>query len=147
MKKVPLFFVIVCLNIFCNVQAQQPPGLPSKEERMKHVAEKIEKEITLTNSQKEKIKSAYMDFFTKMDELRSKDKNNMPPPPPLPPPGSKEKVDQLSNKRDEQIKQILSAAQYQKYQQLEKTLVPFELAKKLAGQLLVENKCILDLNR
>ena len=124
MKKAPIFFVILCLNIFCIVQAQQPPGPPSKEVRMKHVAERIEKEITLTSSQKEKIKSAYMDFFTKMDELRAIDKNNMPPPPPPPPPGSKEKVDQLSNKRDEQIKQILSAAQYQKYQQLEKTLHP-----------------------
>ena len=124
MKKAPIFFVIVCLNLFNCLPAQQPPGPPSKEERMKHVTEKIEKEMTLTAMQKENITSAYMDFFTKMDELRTKDKNNQPPPPPPPPPGSKEKVDQFSNKRDEQIKQILSAAQYQKYQQLEKTLHP-----------------------
>ncbi len=101
-----------------------PPKPPTKEERLKHVSEKIEKELTLSASQKEKIRNAYGDFFDEMEKLRSKEgKKEMPPPPP-PPPVKKEDADRLSKVRDAKIKAVLSAAQYQKYQSIEQTLRP-----------------------
>jgi hypothetical protein len=47
----------------------------------------------------------------------------MPPPPP-PPPADKEAVDKLVNARDAQVKAVLTAAQFQKYAELEKTMRP-----------------------
>ena len=116
---VPLMLVLLA-----NAQPQQPPVPPNAAERLQHVSEKIEKEITLTAVQKEKVKTAYKQFFEKIDALRGKGKIVAPPPPPPPPPGEKEAIDKLSKVRDEQIRQALSAAQYKKYQEIENTLRP-----------------------
>ena len=79
---------------------------------------------SLSPEQKEKVKTAYKQFFEKIDALRGKGKIVAPPPPPPPPPGEKEAIDKLSKVRDEQIRQALSAAQYKKYQEIENTLRP-----------------------
>ena len=113
----------VLLFTFSCLQAQDPKGPPKKEERIKRINEKIEKEIQLTNMQKTTISAAFNDFFNAMDKLREKNHPAAPPPPP-PPPGNKAEVEKLSKKRDDQIKQVLSAAQFKKYQELEKTLRP-----------------------
>src|SRR4051812_49073905 len=99
----------------------QPPKPPSNEERLKHVSEKISKEITLSAAQKAKVEAAYKDFFVEMDKLRKNNKGGrpeMPPPPPPPPPGRKEDVDKLSKARDARIKAALSEAQFRKYSEL-----------------------------
>ncbi len=119
-----LLSVLLMLELAANAQPQQPPAPPGAAERLKHVSEKIEKEITLTAVQKEKVKTAYKQFFDNMDQLRGKGKITSPPPPPPPPPGEKEAIDKLSKARDEQIRLALSAAQYKKYQEIEKTLHP-----------------------
>ena len=76
---VPLMLVLAA-----NAQPQQPPAPPSAAERLKHVSEKIEKEITLSAVQKEKVKTAYKQFFDNMDQLRGKGKITAPPlPPPM----------------------------------------------------------------
>ncbi len=82
--------------------------------------------MTLTATQKEKVKAAYKDFFSSMDDLREKGKKNgtPPPPPPPPPPGTREEMEKISKVRDEQIKMALNAAQFKKYQEIEKTLHP-----------------------
>ncbi len=89
MKKI-FFALLLCIAIYMPLtytHAQPPPPgkPPAPEERLKHVSEKIEKEITLSPAQKEKIKMAYKDFFTSIEQLRNKKKDN-PAPPPLPPP-------------------------------------------------------------
>jgi hypothetical protein len=48
----------------------QPPKPPSDAERLKHVSEKINKEITLNPAQKTKVEAAYKDFFADMEKLR-----------------------------------------------------------------------------
>lgn len=102
----------------------QPPKPPSTAERLKHVSEKINKEITLSAAQKAKVEAAYKDFFADIEKLRSKNgKPEMPPPPP-PPPGSKEEMDKLTKTRDAKIKAALTEAQYKKYAEIEKSLRP-----------------------
>lgn len=107
-----------------HAQPQQPPKPPSNEERVKHVSEKINKEITLTATQRAKVESAYKDFFTEIDKLRRKEGKPETPPPPPPPPGKKEDMEKLSKARDAKIKSALTDAQYKKYTEIEQSLRP-----------------------
>ncbi|MES2373245.1 MAG: hypothetical protein V4557_11745 [Bacteroidota bacterium] len=123
MKRKFLFLFSNAMFVMLCVMAQ-PPKPPSAAERLKHVSEKISKEITLTPAQKTKIETAYKDFFADMEKMRSKNgKPEMPPPPP-PPPGSKEEMDKLTKVRDAKIKTALTEAQYKKYTEVEKSLRP-----------------------
>ena len=118
-----LFSNLVLIVICLMAQPQQPPKPPSPEERLKHVSEKISKEITLSAAQKTKVETAYKDFFAEIDKLRNKNGKKEPPPPP-PPPVSKEDADKLSSLRDAKIKAALSADQYKKYAAMEQSLRP-----------------------
>lgn len=123
MKKNFIFLFSTSMLLALCVMAQ-PPQPPSAAERLKHVSEKISKEITLTPAQKTKVEAAYKDFFADIEKLRSKNgKPDMPPPPP-PPPGSKEEMDKLTKARDAKIKAALTDAQYKKYTDVEKSLRP-----------------------
>lgn len=122
-KKLLVLFSNAMLLAICVTA--QPPKPPTVEERLKHVSEKINKEITLTAPQKAKVEAAYKDFFADIEKLRAKNgKTNMPPPPPPPPPGSKEDMDKLTQARDAKIKAALNETQYKKYTEIEKTLHP-----------------------
>lgn len=119
MKMLLMGIPLCCFVFFAQAQ---PPKAPSIEERLAHVSGKLEKEITLTTAQKEKIKSAYQHFFESMEKLRDKnDKYSVPPPPP---PADKAAVEKLSKERDAQIKRVLTAAQFAKYTEIEKTMRP-----------------------
>jgi Spy/CpxP family protein refolding chaperone len=125
MNKKKFVFFSSALLAAAIVTAQPQP--PSNEEKLKHVSEKINKEIALTAAQKTKVEAAYKDFFIEMDKLRKKGKDGkpeQPPPPPPPPPGKKEDVDKLTNARDTKIKAALTAEQYKKYSEIEQTLRP-----------------------
>ena len=123
MKKKLLFLISNVLLLAVCVTAQ-PPKPPGAEERLQHVSEKINKEITLTAAQKAKVSAAYKAFFADIEKLRAKGgkKEDMPPPPP--PPGSKEDMDKLTRARDAKIKAVLNETQYKKYTEIEKTLRP-----------------------
>ncbi|MEN9684885.1 MAG: hypothetical protein RLZZ28_671 [Bacteroidota bacterium] len=121
--KTKLLFSAMLMGLTAFTQPQQPPRPPGTEEKVKHVTEKIEKEISLTAAQKNQIAAAYKDFFSEMDKLRGKE-GKLPPPPPPPPPADKAAVDRLSKARDAKIKASLSQTQYEKYVQLEKSLRP-----------------------
>jgi hypothetical protein len=54
-----------------------------------------------------------------MDKVRKKG----PPPPPMPP-GDKKKLDSLTAIRDAAIKNTLTAGQFIKYKEVEKTMHP-----------------------
>ncbi len=102
-----------------TLKAQQPPppnGPPLPQERLKRTTEHLEKELALKPGQKQKLQAAYKDFFASMEKLRG----DGPPPPP--PPGKKEDVDKLVAARDKKLKSILTAAQFKKYQQIEKDM-------------------------
>jgi hypothetical protein len=117
------FFLLFSIAATVSTMAQ-PPKPPTNEEKLKHVSEKINKEITLTAAQKAKIEAAYKEFFISMDKLRKDGKPEAPPPPPPPPPGKKEDVDKLVKARDAKIKSVLSESQYKKYAEVEKSLRP-----------------------
>ena len=63
--------LLIAITGFCyqsskaqaTVEQPRPPKPPSIEERMKHVDEKLAKEISLTADQKKKVEAAYKDFF------------------------------------------------------------------------------------
>lgn len=125
LKKILPACTIALLATSAHAQPQQPPKPPGNEERLKHVTERINKELTLTAAQKSKVETAYKDFFVEMDKLRSKNGNpSAPPPPPPPPPGKKEDVEKLTKARDAKIKTALSEAQFKKYSEIEKSLRP-----------------------
>lgn len=123
MKKIFIALCIIgCIHTYAQENQQgQPAKPPTPEERLKFVSEKLNKELQLTAAQKEKVTAAYKDFFSEMGKNKFKDKQ---PPPPPPPPVSKEIADKLSAERDAKIKQSLSADQFKKYVELEKTLRP-----------------------
>ena len=97
----------------CMAKAQQPqppagkrPVPPSPEEHSKQVADKLEKDLSLSKEQAQKVSVAYQSFFADMEKVRGKDKPPPPPPPPPPrlSPAQKKKADSLSVIRDEAIK-------------------------------------------
>jgi periplasmic protein CpxP/Spy len=119
MKKQLITAVFVLFVIV--TKAQQPPGPPTIEERLKRTNEVIQKEVQPTAAQKTAIESAFKNFFTAADKLR---KDNPPPPPPPPDPKVKEAMDKIEKERDDKIKQVLTAEQYKKYKEAEKKLHP-----------------------
>jgi hypothetical protein len=103
---------------FAAAQQHRPP---SPEERMKRTREVLDKEVNLTPDQVKKVEMAFADFFKAADQLR---KDNPPPPPPPPDPKVKEKMDQLEALRDEKIRKVLTADQYEKYKAASSKLKP-----------------------
>ena len=108
-----------------TVFAQQGPppqgghqGPPSPQERLNHINQKLNKELSLSAEQQKKVDTAFAAFFAQMDKLRGKN------PPPPPPPVKKEDADRLEKQRDEQIKKVLTPAQYQKFVSIEQSLRP-----------------------
>ena len=90
---------------------------PFSEERMKNLDNKICIPLSLSATQKEIVNKAFADFYTEMDKLRKPQANRQSPP-------DKSKVEPLEKARDGKIKQVLSADQYKKYVELEKSLRP-----------------------
>jgi|GEM_PF-666319 len=130
MKQKRMYVLLGMLLFSTAVMAQegQPggdrPKPPGKEERLKHVSEKMEKELKLTAAQKAKVSDAYKTFFNEMEALRKKEGGPNQPPPPPPPPKDKAAVDKLVKERDAKVKSALNPTQYQQYVELEKTMRP-----------------------
>ncbi|MBV9989160.1 MAG: hypothetical protein JO301_15885 [Chitinophagaceae bacterium] len=126
-RSMQVFVVLLMLGLAGHSQqpaADGPPKPPSPEERLKHVTEKFNHELGLNATQQEKLAAAYKNFFAGMEKLRQKEGKPQPPPPPPPPPADKEAVDKLVKARDAQVKAVLTAAQFEKYTALEKTMRP-----------------------
>ena len=92
---------------------QGRPNPPSAEERMKNVETAIIKPLGLNTTQNDAVTKAYRDFFTDVEALM-KSQNNAAGPP------DRSKIEPYKQKRDDKIKQVLSADQYKKYLELEK---------------------------
>jgi hypothetical protein len=93
---------------------QKPPAI---EERMKILEEKVIAPLSLNNTQKEKVRTAFKKIFTEMDKLRLNQSNPRERP-------DKAKVEPLEKSRDEKVKQVLSTEQFTKYLELEKNSRP-----------------------
>jgi Spy/CpxP family protein refolding chaperone len=96
---------------------QGRPGPPSAEERLKTAETDIIKPLNLNASQNETVINAFKEFYTGMENLMKTQEN---PGVPI----EKSKIEPLETKRDEKIKQVLSADQFKKYQELERASRP-----------------------
>jgi hypothetical protein len=90
-------------------------GLSSEEGKLKLIEEKIIKPLELNSVQADTIKKAFSDFFSEMGKLRTV---NDPNPP------DRSLVEPLEKSRDKRIEKILTAEQFSKYKELEKTTRP-----------------------
>jgi hypothetical protein len=106
-----LFFAV-------TVNAQQPKQPPTIEQRLKRTSDIMQKEVQPNAEQNLVIESAYKDFFVSADKLR---KDNPPPPPD---PKMKASMEKLMKERDEKVKKVLTASQYEKYMEAAKKLQP-----------------------
>ncbi|HQR94022.1 MAG: hypothetical protein B7Y15_11860 [Bacteroidetes bacterium 24-39-8] len=120
-------FVTIVLLLLAFQGNGQPPGgprPPKPEEQLKMATEKMNKELKLNASQQQKVKAAYGDFFKEMEKMHQK--NHPPQDGPPPPPTEAEKAarKKLAASRDAKVKAALTADQFKKYQELEKTMQP-----------------------
>src|SRR5689334_7452770 len=76
MKKL-LLAGIILLGAF-SMFAQQPPKPPVPEERWKHDSKSITDNAGLTVEKVQKLKPAFMQFYTEMDALMEKQKGERP---------------------------------------------------------------------
>ena len=84
---------------------------------MKSTEANVIKPLGLSASQNEVVTKAYKEFYTGMEALMKSQGNASGPP-------DKAKVEPLRQKRDDKIKQALTADQYKKYQNLERANHP-----------------------
>jgi len=118
MKKILTTLVLASLIVIVRAQ---PPKPPTPEERLKRTSELIQKEVQPTANQQKVIEEVFKIFFTAADKVR---KDNPAPPPPPPDPAVKAAMDKLVKERDEAIKKVLTADQYEKYKETAKKLQP-----------------------
>ncbi len=123
MKKKYLAIAITMMLASATIAQPQPPQKPpSPEEHLKHVSERLDKELQLNADQKKNVLDAYKDFFSAMEKVKA---DNPPPPPPPPPPlAVKEKFDSILKERDAKIKAVLNEEQFKKFQTMEQHMKP-----------------------
>ncbi len=134
MKKKITGVFIAALFIAVAATAQKPdenaPGRkPGPEERLKHVTEKLQKDLSLTADQQQKVTAAFKEFFDAMQKQMPKPDEAQAPPPPPPPPANKDAVKKLAEARDAKIKTVLTADQFAKYVEIEKQMRPGQPGK------------------
>jgi len=121
MKKMMIAAACMLFALVVNAQQPAPPRHPSLEERLKRTNEVLQKEVQPTATQLAVIESAFKTFFAAADKVQ---KENPPPPPPPQDPKIKATITKLAAERDESIKKILTAAQFEKYVAAEKKMRP-----------------------
>ncbi|HLO83100.1 MAG TPA: hypothetical protein VK166_19190 [Chitinophagaceae bacterium] len=109
-------FMVMALFMLVGyvIQAQDRPGPPSMEERMKRTMEIMQKEVQPSEKQAKDMEAAFKTFYTEAEKLRG---DGPPPAPGQMDPKRKEAIDKLAKQRDESIKQTLTADQYKKYEE------------------------------
>lgn len=122
MKKQIALFGILILALSATAQepprGHKPPSLDEKLERTKQV---MQKEVQLSASQLQSVEAAFKTFFLAADKLR---KDNPPPPPPPIDPKVKAAFDKLEKERDEAVRKVMTAEQFEKYKAVAKKMQP-----------------------
>lgn len=122
MKKQIAVFGILLMAL--SVSAQEPPRdhkPPTLEDKMERTKKLLQKEVQLNSTQLQSVEAAFKTFFLAADKLR---KDNPPPPPPPIDPKVKAAFDKLEKERDEAVRKVLSAEQYEKYKEAAKRMQP-----------------------
>ncbi len=119
MNRIARMALCIVFIVIANICVAQPGKgemrLPSIEERIKMVNEKICQPIKLNNTETVKVLGAFKDFFDEMDKIAK---------PPVRP--EKSKVDALAKIRDDKVQRVIPVALFPKYLELEMTLRPKE---------------------
>lgn len=119
------YLAVAITMMLASATIAQPPSPqkpPSQEEKLKHVSERLDKELQLNADQKKNVLEAYKDFFSAMEKVKAD--NPPPPPPPPPPPAVKQKFDSILKERDAKIKAVLNEEQFKKLQTIEQHMKP-----------------------
>ena len=120
-KQIAIFGIMIMV---LSASAQEPPKghkPPTLEEKIERTKQMMQKEVLLSTSQLQSVEAAFKKFFVAADQLR---KDNPPPPPPPVDPKVKAAFDKLEKERDEAIRKVLSAEQYEKYKTAAKRMQP-----------------------
>jgi len=99
-----------------NTDRNTKPELPSPEERLKVLKEKICKPLSLTAAQQETVIKVFSDFYTEMDKMINTGGDRLPP--------DKSKVDPLEKSRNAKIQQVITPEKFKKFLELEKETRP-----------------------
>ena len=109
--KQTLFAILLMITYTLFAQEPKgPPGPPSIAERLKRTMVILQKEVNLSVTQLKTTELIFKSFFIKADKLR---KDN--PPTPAPSLKVKAAMDKLVMERDQNMKKILTAAQFKNY--------------------------------
>lgn len=114
MKRQILMLAFALFTYRASAQESKPesPQHPSIDEMMKHTQDVLQKEVQLSPEQLKALAPTFKTFFTAAEKVR-KD-HPLPPPPPVDP-KAKAEMDKLVKTRDENVKKVLTPAQYEKY--------------------------------
>ena len=97
--------IIIIFNL--HVQAQPPSGQgerPSASEMAEKTTGDLSKEVTLTTQEESSIKEILTDFYAEMDEMHE---NGSRP--------DHSKIEELEQKRDDKVAEILSEEKFEVY--------------------------------
>jgi len=109
-KLITIAFMLLTVTSFAQQGNRQ---MPTIEKRLEKVISLIEKEIEITDSQKETIENAFTDFFNKTDQEMQSGKRP-----------EKSVMEAYEKERDDKIKEILSKEQYKEYIKVANQLKP-----------------------
>lgn len=113
--KLRFYFLATALLFATVVMAQPPqggPGMMNPEEMVKRQTDEMVKELGLDAKQTEKVTAINKKYADKMGKLFQESQGNRE--------GMREKMQALRTEKDAELKPILTAEQYTKYQELEK---------------------------
>jgi hypothetical protein len=115
MKKYFVTGIALLFSAGAFAQPQEPPKPPSPEIRWEKDSKKIDEALKLSADQLQKAKAVFMAFYSSMDALHQNNKDQRPP---------KEDVEKIRNERNDELKKVLSASQFESFMQVERKLGP-----------------------
>ena len=103
-----LVLTLMTSSLFAQPPGMQRPNMPSSEERVNLLVEKLDKAVTLTEDQKESSKTIFAGYFETMQ------KNIKPGTRP-----SKEDMEEANSATITELKALLNADQLKKFEKIE----------------------------
>jgi periplasmic protein CpxP/Spy len=118
MKRKITMLVALLFAAATGIYAQQ--GMPRRtvEERVKSAMDKISDSLKLDQTQQDKTKAVFTDYYTSMDKMREDARTSGTRP-------DRSVMEKMSNDRDDKLKSIFTDDQFKKFKSdIEPTLRP-----------------------
>lgn len=108
--------MLLTVSLFAQPQKQNgPPNPPPIAERWKRDSIKLQLYVNLGEEQVSRIKNAFVSFYTGLDALAPKAEMNLP---------RKEDIDHLLQTRNDAVKNIMDAKQFDRFTTFEREFMP-----------------------